>query len=67
LTDFRDKVRKVKKEIQAYIIRGERIPNDVISKVESLESEALGILRTGDLKKICPTCIAIKVEHVAEW
>jgi len=64
LTEFRDKIRKVKKEIQAYIIRGERIPNGIISKVESLESEALGILKTGDLEKVCPSCLPI--EHVAE-
>jgi len=64
LKDFRDKIRKVKKKIQAYIIRGDSVPTSLISEVARLETEALNILRKGGLEKICPTCLS--VEHVAE-
>jgi len=62
LDEFADRIRRVKKEVQAYIARGDRIPTDLIREVGKLEDESWKLLRSGDLASVCPTCLIVTHE-----
>jgi len=65
--ELADKIRKVKKELQASIAQGERIPQELVAEVEKLREESWGILRSGDLKSVCPTCLVVDHEFPEEF
>jgi len=68
LDSLADRIRQAKKEVQARIIRGERIPQELVAEVERLKDESWKILRSADdLKSVCPTCLAVDHELPEEF